>query len=70
MKQIPLIICLSILSSLFLIAYLIVWFSGEFDESQYIDTYRVFVSFGLALSFCTLKMEVKYRDSEDQTDNS
>jgi len=59
MKRFILITCLSVLTLLFLIAYLLVWFSGDYDESQYIDTYRVFVTCGLALSFCTLRMEVK-----------
>lgn len=51
--------CLVVFFSLFLLAYSVVWFSGDYDESQYIDTYRVFVTCGLALSFCALKMEVK-----------
>lgn len=44
-----------------------VWLSGEFDDSQYVDTYRVFVTCGLALSYFTLKMEVKNSDSEIQS---
>lgn len=36
---------------LFVIAYLIVWLSGCFDDSQYVDCYRAFVSGGLALSY-------------------
>lgn len=46
---------LALLFSLFLIAYLLVWLSGEFDNSQYIDTYRVFVTGGLVLSYVALK---------------
>ena len=50
---------LSLLFSLFLIAYLMVWLSGDFDDSQYVDTYRVFVNGGLALSYVTLKIKEK-----------
>ncbi len=50
---------LSLLFSLFLIAYLMVWLSGDFDDSQYVDTYRVFVSGGLVLSYVTLKIKEK-----------
>ncbi len=45
----------SIVFTLFLIAYLLVWLSREFDNKQYIDTYRVFVTGGLVLSYVTLK---------------
>ena len=45
-KQLLIIMCLSILFAFFLIAYLMVWLSGDFDDSQYVDTYRVFVSGG------------------------
>ncbi len=50
---------LSLLFSLFLIAYLMVWLSGDFDDSQYVDTYRVFVSGGLVLSYVTVKIKEK-----------
>ena len=33
-----------------------VWLSGYFDDSQYVDTYRVFVSGGLVLSYYALKI--------------
>jgi len=46
---------LSLLFSLFLIAYLMVWLSGDYDDSQYIDSYRVFVTSGLVLSYFSLK---------------
>ncbi len=46
---------LSALFALFLVAYLLVWLSGEFDNSQYIDTYRVFVTGGVVLSYVALK---------------
>ncbi len=36
---------------LFVIAYLMVWLSSCFDDSQYVDCYRAFVSGGLALSY-------------------
>lgn len=36
---------------LFVIAYLVVWFSGYFDNSQYVDCYRIFVSSGIVLSY-------------------
>jgi hypothetical protein len=36
-----------------------VWLSGDFDDSQYVDTYRVFVSGGLVLSYVTLKIKEK-----------
>lgn len=55
-KKMIAIVCLSILFSLFLIAYLMVWLSGEFDDSQYIDTYRVLVSGGVVLSYQALKI--------------
>jgi len=55
-KKMIAIVCLSILFSLFLIAYLMVWLSGEFDDSQYVDTYRVLVSGGVVLSYQALKM--------------
>ena len=58
-KQKLFIAFLSLLSSLFLIAYLMVWLSNEFDDCQYVDTYRVFVSGGLALSYVTLKIKEK-----------
>ena len=45
-----LLIFLSLLKSLFLIAYLLVWLSGEFDTWQYIDCLRVFVTAGMVLS--------------------
>ena len=57
-KQLVLIGCLSLLFSLFLIAYLMVWLSGDYDDSRYVDTYRVFVTCGLALSYCELKQEL------------
>lgn len=41
----------SALFATFLIAYLIVWLSGNLDDSQYVDCYRAFVSGGLALSY-------------------
>jgi hypothetical protein len=40
-------------------AYLMVWLSGDFDDSQYVDTYRVFVSGGLVLSYSALKITVE-----------
>lgn len=46
---------LSLLFSLFLIAYLMVWLSGDYDGNQYIDCYRVFVTGGLVLSYYALK---------------
>ena len=55
-KQLLIIMCLSILFAFFLIAYLMVWLSGDFDDSQYADTYRVFVSGGLVLSYYALKI--------------
>ena len=55
-KKIIAIVCLSILFSLFLIAYLMVWLSGEFDDNQYVDTYRVLVSGGVVLSYQSLKI--------------
>lgn len=55
-KQLLIIMCLSILFAFFLIAYLMVWLSGDFDDSQYVDTYRVFVSGGLVLSYNALKI--------------
>jgi hypothetical protein len=58
-KQLLTVACLSLVFSLFLITYLMVWLSGEYDDNQYTDTYRVFVTCGLALSYCTLKAEEK-----------
>ena len=58
-KQLLIIMCLSILFAFFLIAYLMVWLSGDFDDSQYVDTYRVFVSGGLVLSYSSLKITVE-----------
>jgi hypothetical protein len=55
-KQLLIIMCLSILFAFFLIAYLMVWLSGDFDDSQYVDTYRVLVSGGLVLSYNALKI--------------
>lgn len=55
-KKIIAIVCLSILFSLFLIAYLMVWLLGEFDDNQYVDTYRVLVSGGVVLSYQALKI--------------
>jgi hypothetical protein len=55
-KKMIAIVCLSILFSLFLIAYLMVWLSGEFDDSLYVDTYRVLVSGGVVLSYQALKI--------------
>ena len=55
-KRLLIIMCLSILFAFFLIAYLMVWLSGYFDDSQYVDTYRVFVSGGLVLSYYALKI--------------
>lgn len=55
-KQLLIIMCLSILFAFFLIAYLMVWLSGDFDDSQYKDTYRVLVSGGLVLSYYALKI--------------
>jgi len=55
-KRLLIISCLSILFAFFLIAYLMVWLSGDFDDSQYVDTYRVFVSGGLVLSYKALKI--------------
>ena len=57
-KQLLIIMCLSILFAFFLIAYLMVWLSVNFD-SQYVDTYRVFVSGGLVLSYSALKITVE-----------
>jgi len=54
-KQMLSIASLSLLFSLFLIAYLMVWLSGDYDDSQYIDSYRVFVTSGLVLSYFSLK---------------
>ena len=58
-KQLLIIMCLSILFAFFLIAYLMVWLSGDFDDSQYVDTYRVFVSGGVVLSYSALKITVE-----------
>ena len=55
-KQLLIIMCLSILFAFFLISYLMVWLSGDFDDSKYVDTYRVFVSGGLVLSYYALKI--------------
>ena len=55
-KRLLIISCLSILFAFFLIAYLMVWLSGDFDDSQYKDTYRVLVSGGLVLSYYSLKI--------------
>lgn len=55
-KRLLIISCLSILFAFFLIAYLMVWLSGDFDDSQYVDTYRVLVSGGLVLSYKALKI--------------
>ena len=55
-KRLLIISCLSILFAFFLIAYLMVWLSGDFDDSQYKDTYRVLVSGGLVLSYNALKI--------------
>ncbi len=41
--------------ALFLIAYLLVWLSGDFDNKQYTDTYRVTVPGGLVFSYVILK---------------
>ena len=54
-KQVSSIASLSLLFSLFLIAYLMVWLSGDFDDSQYVDTYRVLVSAGVGFTFYELK---------------
>lgn len=54
-KQVSSIASLSLLFSIFLIAYLMVWLSGDYDGSQYIDSYRVFVTSGLVLSYFALK---------------
>lgn len=58
-KQLLTVACLSLVFSLFLVTYLMVWLSDEYDDNQYTDTYRVFVTCGLALSYCTLKAEEK-----------
>ena len=55
-KRLLIISCLSILFAFFLIAYLMVWISGDYDDSQYKDTYRVLVSGGLVLSYYALKI--------------
>ena len=57
-KRLLIVSCLSILFAFFLIAYLMVWLSGsgDFDDSQYKDTYRVLVSGGLVLSYYALKI--------------
>ena len=54
--SIVLLIFLSSLESLFLIAYLLVWLSGEFDTWQYIDCLRVFVTAGMVLSAYAYKI--------------
>lgn len=41
----------SAIFALFVIAYLVVWLSGYFDNSQYVDCYRIFVSSGIVLSY-------------------
>ena len=46
---------LSLLFSVFLIAYLMVWLSGDFDDSKYVDCYRVLVSAGVGFTYCELK---------------
>ena len=51
-----LLIFLSALKSLFLMAYLLVWLSGEFDTWQYIDSLRVFVTAGMVLSAYAYKI--------------
>lgn len=63
-KQLLLIACLSALFSLFLIAYLMVWLSGKYDNSRYTDTYRVFVTCGLVLSYWATEIEEKKYESE------
>ena len=40
----------SALFTIFLIAYIIVWLSGDFDNSQYADYCQAFVNGALALS--------------------
>jgi hypothetical protein len=54
--SIVLLIFLSSLESFFLIAYLLVWLSGEFDTWQYIDCLRVFVTAGMVLSAYAYKI--------------
>ncbi len=57
----------SIVFTLFLIAYLLVWLSGEYNNMQYTDTYRVFATGGLALSYVTLKkMEDELNNKPDE----
>lgn len=63
-KQLLLIACLSTLFSLFLIAYLMVWLSDKYDNGQYTDTYRVFVTCGLVLSYWATRIEEQHIDSE------
>lgn len=55
MKHTIIIACLSLLLSIFLIAYLMVWLSGDFDDSQYVDCYRVLVSAGVGFTYYELK---------------
>lgn len=50
---------LSLLFSLFLIAYLMVWLSRVVDESKYVDCYRVLVSAGVGFTFYKLKKVLK-----------
>ena len=57
-KQMIIIACLSLLLSIFLIAYLLVWLSGDFDDSQYVDSYRVIVSAGVGFTYYELKRAV------------
>ena len=46
---------LSLLFSVFLIAYLMVWLLGDFDNSQYVDCYRELVSAGAGFTYYELK---------------
>ena len=55
MKQMIIIACLSLLLSFFIITYLMVWLSGDFDDSQYVDCYRVFVSAAVGFTYYELK---------------
>ena len=54
-KQVLSMASLSLLFSVFLMVYLLVWLSGYFDDSQYVDTYRVLVSAGVGFTFYELK---------------
>lgn len=58
-KQMLQIVGLSLLFSLFLIAYLMVWLSGVVDEGKYVDCYRVLVSAGVGFTFYELKKVLK-----------